>query len=196
MKQSLCHFAAVTLVWLLSPTVQAQIDGLTPGCEACHGPNGISLMNDVPTIAGISELVLEDAIYAYREGDRSCKDSGGASLTMCAPAAALEEADITAVAEHYAGLPFAAADQEADAAKAAQGKAIHDRDCEICHSQGGTDPEDDASILGGQHMGYLRHALTEYQAGARPQPRPMEAKVSSLSAADIDALVHFYASQR
>lgn len=193
MRQFLRTLAGLSLLGLQSSVIYGQIESVAPSCEACHGPDGVSRMNDVPTIAGISALVLEDAIYAYREGDRSCESL---PLNMCDPANALSEDLIADVAEHYAALSFVAAQQEIDAAKAAQGKAIHDRDCEICHTHAGSDPSEDTSVLAGQHMGYLRHALTEYQAGARPQPRPMEAKVTALSAADLDALVHFYASQR
>jgi cytochrome c553 len=38
--------------------------------------------------------------------------------------------------------------------------------------------------------------MTEYQAGERPQPRPMEMTMTPLSAADIDALAHYYGSLR
>jgi sulfide dehydrogenase cytochrome subunit len=160
-------------------------------------------LTDVPTIAGISALALEDALYAYREGDRVCPtashptgDETRPRMDMCVHANGLAEEDVAGAANYYAALPFVPAEQQTDAAKAEQGKAIHDRDCEICHSEGGSDPADDASILAGQHTGYLRQALTEYQAAARPQPRPMEAKVTALSAADIDALVNFYGSQQ
>jgi len=198
-------FASVglSLIPLLSPFARADVAAVLPACNGCHGPDGVSQLTDVPTIAGISALVLEDAIYAYREGDRVCPtvphpggDGSQPQMNMCVHANGLAEEDISGVAEHYAALPFVAAAQQTDADKAAQGRQIHDRECEICHSKGGSDPADDASILAGQHMGYLRQALTEYHAGARPQPRPMEAKVTALSPADIDALVNFYGSQQ
>jgi sulfide dehydrogenase cytochrome subunit len=117
-------------------------------------------------------------------------------MNMCVHANGLAEEDVSAVADYYAALPFVPAEQETDAGKAAEGKAIHDRECEICHSQGGSDPGDDASILAGQRMDYLHVALTEYRAGERPQPRPMEAKVGALSETDVDALVNYYGSRR
>ena len=40
--------------------------------------------------------------------------------------------------------------QEFDADLAAAGKAIHDKDCDRCHSDEGTNPEDEAGMLGGQ----------------------------------------------
>ena len=194
MKPATAALVALAVGILSSATARAQIDNIIPTCEACHGPDGISQISDVPTIAGISALVIEDALYAYREGDRQCGTDGGSQLNMCAPAQTLDESLIGAIADHYAGLTFAAVAQDVDAARAAQGKSIHERDCEICHIQGGSDPSDDTSILAGQHMDYLRHALTEYRAGERPQPRAMEARMSPLSDADIDALVHYYAS--
>jgi sulfide dehydrogenase cytochrome subunit len=141
--------------------------------------------------------VIENALIDYREGGRSCEPGATQQpINMCAPANGLATADLAAIAEYYAALPFVAASQQTDAAKAALGKAIHDRDCEICHSEGGGNPADDASVLAGQRMDYLRFTLVEYQAGARLQPRPMAATTAALSPADIDALVHFYASQQ
>jgi sulfide dehydrogenase cytochrome subunit len=167
------------------------------GCNACHGPDGVSQQTDVPTIAGISAIVIEDAIYAYRDGDRGCSAvTYGGGIDACTQKNALSENDISGLAEHYAALSFVAAEQDTDAGMAAQGKAIHDRYCEICHSQGGANPDDDAGILAGQQMGYLRKVMTEYQAGERPQPRPMEMTMTPLSAADIDALAHYYGSLR
>lgn len=196
MKRSSIALAFVCLLPLSAPAVRAQVDAAVAGCEACHGPGGVSRMSDVPTIAGISALVLEDAIYAYREGDRNCNAEGASALNMCAAAEALDEDTIGALADHYSALPFEAAAQETDPAKAAQGRAIHEQSCEICHSDGGSDPSNDTSILAGQHIDYLRHAMSEYQAGERPQPRAMEARMSPLGPDDIDALAHFYGSQQ
>jgi len=196
-KIRLIRTAALGAALLLTTHLQAQTPAAVPLCNACHGPNGVSPLPTVPTIAGLSALVLENALVDYREGNRSCDASVTQQpINMCAPVASLADADIAAIARYYAALPFVAAAQPADAAKAALGKAIHDRDCEICHSQGGSDAADDTSILAGQRMDYLRLALVQYQAGVRMQPRPMAATTAALSPADIDALVHFYASRQ
>jgi sulfide dehydrogenase cytochrome subunit len=53
---------------------------------------------------------------------------------------------------------------------------------------------DEASILRGQHMDYLRQALTDYRAGKRTAVAAMDRKVQALSEEQIEALVHYYAS--
>ena len=204
MKRKL--LASTTLLLAAAAAGQSTSDDIASvlsACNACHGPDGISELTDVPTIAGLSVLVLWNAFYDYREGDRPCSSApnppehpGAPGMDMCVSAHGLAEEDIVGVAEHYAALPFVAATQQTDPGMTAQGKAIHDRDCEICHSQGGANPDDDASILAGQQMGYLRHVMIEYQAGDRPQPRAMEVQMSAMGATDIEALTHYYGSQQ
>ena len=115
---------------------------------------------------------------------------------MCAVAAALDEDTIDAVAAHYAALPFVPAKQDFDADLAAAGKAVHDEACDRCHSDGGSNPDDEAGILAGQWMGYLEDTFAEYRAGEREQPKKMEEKLNALSEDDVKALVHYYASQQ
>ena len=185
-------------------TVGAQeLNDIIADCNDCHGDNGISQWEDMPTIAGISAFVHSDALYLYRDGDRPCMDSeyrqgdtARDATDMCALAEALSDDQIEALAEHYAELPFVAASQEFDADKAAAGKAVHDRDCERCHVDGGADPEEDASILAGQWMGYLAATFAEYASGDRDQPEKMRTKMDALSDADVQALLHYYASQQ
>ena len=115
---------------------------------------------------------------------------------MCAVAADLSDEMIDEIAAHYAALPFVAAKQEFDAGLAAAGKAVHEAECDRCHSEGGSNPEDEAGILAGQQMGYLMDTFAEYRAGEREQPQKMEEKVNALSDDDVKALVHYYASQQ
>ena len=108
----------------------------------------------------------------------------------------LSDEMIDEVAAYYAGLPFVAAKQDFDASLAEAGKAVHDAECDRCHSEGGANPDDEASILAGQTIGYLTDTMAEYRAGEREQPKKMEEKVNALSDDDVKALVHYYASQQ
>ena len=90
-----------------------ELADIIANCNDCHGDNGISQWQDMPTISGISAFVHSDALYLYRDGDRPCTDSeyrqGDTSRTaanMCDLAAGLADDQIEALAEHYAGLPF------------------------------------------------------------------------------------------
>ena len=81
-------------------------------------------------------------------------------------------------------------------ALAEAGAAIHEQQCDKCHSEGGSNVEDEASILSGQWIAYLENTFADYLSGDRPQDKKMKEKLDALSADDVNALVHFYASQQ
>jgi sulfide dehydrogenase cytochrome subunit len=189
-----------TAAWLcLAGTVLADTADIVKTCDSCHGADNLGAESGLPAIAGLSEFYHADQLYFYRDGERPCADAPDASgnmTNMCAQTADLSDDEIDAVAAHYAALPFVAAQQEFDAALVAAGQQIHERDCEVCHTDGGSNVEDDASILAGQWMGYLEATFAEYASGEREQPEPMKKKLSALSGDDIKALLHYYASQQ
>jgi sulfide dehydrogenase cytochrome subunit len=179
----------------------ADVDALMQNCNGCHGDNGVSQWSDVPTIAGLAEFVHVDALFIYQDEARPCAeseyrqgDTSRPATTMCAIAADLSEEDIEALAAAYAVLPYVKAKQDFDADKAAAGKALHDDKCDRCHSEEGTNPDDEAGMLGGQQMGYLRNTFAAYMDGSREQPGKMKQALDTMSADDIEALVHYYGS--
>lgn len=193
----------ILLSLFASSAAIADVSAIAEGCNGCHGDYGVSQWNDVPTIAGIDAFVHSDALYVYRDGARPCAtsdyrqgDTSRPAASMCEIVKDKSDDDIEAIAEHYAALPFVPAAQEFDAALAEAGAAIHGRECSRCHSDGGSNPEDEASILAGQRMGYLETTFAEYASGDREQPDKMKEKMDPLSADDVKALVHYYASQQ
>ena len=200
MKRLISIALSLTFGLLMSSFATAD---LTETCNGCHGDGGVSQWADVPTIAGIPEFVHSDALYLFRDGDRPCSkaefkqgDTSRAATTMCEVVADLSDDEIDEIAAVYAGQPFVAAKQDFDADKAAAGQAVHEANCDRCHSEGGSNPDDEASILAGQWMGYMKATFAEYKSGEREQPKKMEEKVSALSDADFEALLHYYASQQ
>ncbi len=203
MKRLISIAISMTLGLFASAAMAGDLEATVENCNGCHGNDGASQWNDVPTIAGISEFVHSDALYIFRDEARPCTetkykqgDTSRAATTMCAVTADMSDDMIDEVAAYYAAKPFVAAKQDFDAGLAEAGKAIHEAECDRCHSEGGSNPEDDASILAGQHMGYLMDTFAEYRAGEREQPQKMEEKLSALSDDDVKALVNFYASQQ
>ena len=203
MRMSSVYLAGALLVSLGVATSAAEIDAVVEDCNGCHGDDGVSQWSDVPTIAGISEFVHADALYIYRDEARPCAeseyrqgDTSRAATTMCAVVADMGDDTIDEVAAYYAELPFVAAQQEFDAGLADAGKAVHEAQCDRCHSDGGSNPDDDAGILAGQWMGYLESTFAEYASGDRDQPKKMQEKMDALSEADVTALLHYYASQQ
>lgn len=181
----------------------ADLDALMQDCNDCHGENGVSQWSDMPTIAGLSEMVHIDALYIYQDEARPCADSeyrlgdtSRAPTNMCAIAAELSDEDIEALAVAYAELPYVPAKQDFDADLAAAGEGVHAKLCDRCHSDAGMNPDDEAGMLGGQQMGYLRTSFEQYADGSREQPKKMKEKMDELSADDVEALIHYYGSQQ
>ena len=203
MKRLISIAISLTLGLFASAAMAGDLDSIVADCNGCHGNDGVSQWTNVPTIAGVPEFVHSDALYLFRDEARPCSesqykqgDTSKAATTMCAVTADLSDDQIDEIAAYYAGLPFVAAKQDFDAALAEAGKAVHEAQCDRCHSEGGSNPDDEAGILAGNLMGYLEAQLAAYRAGEREQPAKMEEKVNALSDDDVKALVNYYASQQ
>lgn len=183
------------------------LDAIIKECNSCHGENGVSLQPEIPIIAGLSGFYIEGALHAYRD-DNVCLDDArpcveakysegpkkGEAITMCEVPEALSEEQIVALGKHYEALPFVPAEQEFDSAKAELGEQVHERLCEKCHAEGGSDPLDDAGLLAGQWSPYLERAFTHFRSGVRDSEQKMVKAMKGLSDEEMDALIHYYAS--
>jgi sulfide dehydrogenase cytochrome subunit len=144
------------IIAFFSAAGASDLDALMKACADCHGDNGVSQWADVPTIAGIDAFTHADALFLFRDEELPCSeseyrqgDTSRAVTTMCAVAAELSDDDIEALGDAYSELPFVAAAQKFDVALAEAGAAIHGKQCDKCHSEGGANVEDEASILAG-----------------------------------------------
>lgn len=169
-------------------------------CADCHDKDGASTEPDVPIIGGISALSIEEQLFAFRDRAIPCSTThyrAGApdrpTTDMCQISADLTDDEIVRIAAFYASKPFVPAKQQPDPEKAARGKQIHNNlGCVLCHTQGGSDPADDASILAGQWMDYLTTALINFRDGKIWMQEDMQSQLQNLTDHDIEALVHFY----
>ena len=196
-------FAGIAVLAAPAGVMAADLDALVEGCNGCHGEGGVSQWDDVPTIAGIDAFSHSEALFLYQEEARPCAeseyrsgDTSRPATTMCEVAAGLDDDQIEALSAHYSALDFVPAKQDFDAALAAKGAEIHKQKCSKCHSDGGANPDDEASILAGQWMGYLEASFADYASGERDQIDEMAEKMAALSDDDIKALLHYYASQQ
>ncbi|UCC14410.1 MAG: c-type cytochrome [Gammaproteobacteria bacterium] len=173
---------------------------LVESCAVCHGPDGVSRWSDVPNIAGLPEIVIANALYDYRGHSRPCRkgacaaDGSCPNVDMCELARPLTDGEMDILARYYSARPFSPSVADYDESKAAAGSGIHQQYCETCHSGGGSNPQDEASILRGQNMQYIRNALGDYRSGARLGEEEMLRHLKALDDDEIDALAHFYAS--
>lgn len=197
------RLVAAALLLALAPAGAVLAAEPEQACADCHGKDGASTESDVPVIGGLSAPYLLDSMAAYRDNKRPCPqtkyragDTKRPATTMCKVAAQLGAEQTAAVAKHLAAEPFVKARQPFDKAKAATGKKVHEASCEKCHSEGGASPDDDAGILAGQWQPYLKETFAQYAKGTRPQPEKMKAKLDPLKPEEIEALLHYYASQQ
>ena len=162
-------------------------------CAGCHGTNGSSVGPASPTIAGISPDYFIETMEAYQTGERP-------STIMGRIAKGYSEKEIDLMANYFSKQPFVRLPQDYDAKAAKLGKRLHKKYCEKCHEEDGRSSEDDAGILAGQWQTYLRFNMEDFTSGKRPMEKKMKKRMGKLDKAHgqagIDALVHFYASQR
>ncbi|MCB8748895.1 c-type cytochrome [Rhodoferax sp. U2-2l] len=76
-------------------------DDKLPACDQCHGPGGRGVGSDFPALAGQSATYLANQLTAWQTGARPPGPMG----LMPIVANKLSEAEVRAVADHYAALP-------------------------------------------------------------------------------------------
>lgn len=171
-------------------------------CEQCHGPNGNSREDLIPSLAGIRPDYFIGAMGDFADGyrpSRKVERIEQPSIDMQEVAAKLSPETIEALAYHFSDQTFVAYPQSADAELAAAGARLHKRYCDRCHSHGGRAADDGAAVLAGQPMGYLRYTFRNFLSGKRYVSSKMKLKFNAMyrraGDAGIEQLVHFYGSR-
>jgi sulfide dehydrogenase cytochrome subunit len=162
---------------------------LANACAGCHGTDGASSGPASPTIAGLSTTYFTDTMKAFKSGARP-------SLVMGQIAKGYSDEEIGLMAGFFAKKTFVSARQEVDAAKVAAGKKMYEKNCETCHSENGKVADDDSGLLGGQWLPYMTYSMADFTSGKREMPKKMKKKVDGLDAAQIEALLQYFASQK
>jgi cytochrome c553 len=161
-------------------------------CAACHGEDGVSKMDGVPSLAGEPDFFTEYQLLYFRGETRKNEQ-------MMAVARDLTDDDIRDLGAYYASLPGppAPTDPDPDPALTKEGAALaKDRHCAQCHlntfiGQG------EIGRLAGQHEEAIVNALHDYQHGARRGRGNviMPEIAYSLNDDDIKAIAHFMSRQ-
>ncbi|MDP2759595.1 MAG: hypothetical protein Q8O64_04215 [Sideroxyarcus sp.] len=179
----------------------ASPDDAVKACSYCHGKAGASTDPEIPIIGGYSAEFLDNNLKAYRDHERDCPDTKyrtgpdkGKTTSMCQVAHSMGDSDIRQIAVYFSKKQFVRAKQQVDPVLAEKGKEIHEYYCEKCHSEGASEAKDDAGMMAGQWMPYLRQAFDEFATGKRPIPKKMKLKFDQLAPEDTNALVHYYGS--
>lgn len=157
-------------------------------CSGCHGDNGISQMENTPSLAAQPDQFIQWQLIFFRAGTRKNEQ-------MQPLVEQLDNNDIRNLGAYFASLqpPEKKADDDPDLS--AKGKqAAAGRRCASCHldNYAGTKA---VSRIAGQREDYLLKALRDYKSGARAGGgmAAMAEVAYSLSEEEIEALAHYLA---
>ena len=183
-----------------SGAVVADVDKLVKECADCHEKDGNATDGETPSIAGMSTTYFVESMGAYKTNARPAKKLKDKKEDMKDIVKKLSDADIKALGDHFAKQKFKPLKQEFNADFAKAGKKLHVKYCDKCHSNGGTSSEDDAGILAGQPISYLKYSMENYASGKREMGKKMAKKFKAMQKKDgdegITQFIHYYASQQ
>ena len=112
---------ATLLAFLLAVaagSVQAA-PAIVEACKSCHAEDGAGVGKaNIPVIAGMPAVHIEEALYAYKDGARQCIEEP----VMCDTANLLSDENIADLAEHYGSLPRNSLNEDFDKELAAIGE--------------------------------------------------------------------------
>jgi cytochrome c553 len=180
---------AAVLAPLAAPAAEPP-DGVA-ACEACHGKGGNSEIALTPSLAGQPEVFLATQLVYFREGLRNAP-------AMQEVAKGMKDAQITALARHFAASPARASATTAADPKAMQhGKVLASQMlCGQCHLPNYRGREQ-MPRLAAQREDYLVVALRGYRDNTRTgADTTMAGVMRGVSDADIAAIAHFMARQK
>jgi cytochrome c553 len=158
-------------------------------CAACHGEDGNSRLENVPSIAGQPEFFLLTQLILMREGVRDAGQMGPLVND-------LKDGEIERLARHFAGLAAKSSNELIDPGLAKRGAEIAaGRRCGSCHlpTLAG---QQQIPRLAGQRIDYLIFTLRSYRDNPRHgADTAMSANIAGASNDDIVALAHYCASK-
>jgi len=158
-------------------------------CAGCHGTNGGSAGLTMPTLATQSKTAIVEAMKKFKSGERP-------SSIMGRLAKGYSDADFAAMGDFFSKQKFHATTQMVDASKVKKGADLEEANCSRCHLDQGKDGKDDTPVMASQWLPYLEMQMDLYLSGKRKMPERMKEKVDKLSKDQLNALLHFYASQK
>ena len=157
-------------------------------CAGCHGDDGISKMENIPSLAGQLDQFIQWQLVYFRAGSRKNEQ-------MQPIVEQLNNEDIRNLGAYFASLqpPKGAKDDNPDLSEKGK-QAAAGRRCASCHTDSFTGTKAVARIAG-QREEYLGKALHDYKSGVRSGggQAAMADVAYPLSAEEIEALAHYLA---
>jgi cytochrome c553 len=158
-------------------------------CQSCHGEDGNSRIEKIPSLAGQPEFFVMNQLFLMREGVRRID-------AMTTIVKDLKDDELEALAKHFARLAPKPSDEAIDPALAKRGATLSaSMRCASCHlpTLAG---QQQMPRLAKQRIDYMIQAMKAYRDDQRPgADTSMSVVVVGVRDADLAALAHFAASQ-
>lgn len=161
-------------------------------CAACHGPDGVSQMDGVPSLAAQPDQFTQWQLVYFRGGTRK-------NEIMEPLASELSNADIRNLGAYFASLPPPPPSESDDQPALTEhgAKLAAQRNCATCHLDNYAGQKAIAR-LAGQREEYLVKSLLDFRASARTGSgvAAMADAAYGLTDDEIAALSHYIARAR
>jgi cytochrome c553 len=157
-------------------------------CSGCHGENGISQTENIPSLAGQLDQYIQWQLVFFRAGARKNEQ-------MQPIVEQLTNEDIRDLGNYFSALPPFTGTKDDNPDLSAKGKqAAAGRRCASCHTDTFVGTKAVARIAG-QREEYLVKALHDYKSGVRSggAQAAMADVAYPLSDEEITALAHYLA---
>ena len=155
-------------------------------CKTCHGPDGMSVKEGVPNLAGQNPAYIVDQFLRFGDGRRT-------NYLMSGLAKSFSKEDKLKIALYFASLPNRVSGGGKPELQA-KGKEIFATTCAGCHGADGHGEEGYAR-LAGQRFDYVVKMLHEFKDRTGRRINPWMSSVAlKLSDEEIDAVATYVAN--
>ncbi len=191
MKSPLKFFTPLLLassLSLLGFTSWSQVPAKAEVCFSCHGPNGNSVLPDIPSLAGQNARYIYLELRDFKEGRRD-------NAMMTPMTEGLSKEDMRDLGNYFSQQTLTDKKFKADPDKAKLGQAKADETlCAMCHL-GEFKGQNEIPKVAGQNYDYIVKTLHAFKNKTRTNDAGnMTSVASTLSDVDIENLGHYIAS--
>lgn len=163
---------------------------LAQPCMGCHGAKGLSVTSPMPIIGGQNEAYLQNTLRAYRDETRP-------GTIMPRLMKGYNDHEINGLASFFTKQKWQPGAQNVDEATAQRGKRLYQRMCKDCHINDGRETaESEYPVLAGQWLPYLQTVAEKIASGEHKVDSKLKSKIDELTAQEINAILHFFASRQ
>ena len=166
-------------------------------CDVCHGPNGNSVLKDIPSIAGQPKVFIENQLVLIREGMRDIPQMKGvlhnaADSEMKGTLDNVPDSELTELAHHYASIKIAKPPSQKQTDLYNKGEKLSkEMRCGVCHLPTFVG-RDQMPRLAGQREDYMLYTMRAMKANQVVGRDPnMITSLYGIADEDLKAISHY-----